>query len=154
MEHLSFDAFNEGITLIESVENYKRRFGFYPKEIYADKIYRNRDNLRFCNENDIRLSGPPLGRPPKDQEVLKEQLKQERADAGIRNAVEGKFGEGKRFYSLERIMAHLQETSETVISMQLLVMNLEKRLRLLLFKIFKVHFRIPKVLFWVVELAI
>jgi IS5 family transposase len=100
---------------------------------------------------EIRLSGPPLGRPPKDQIVLKSQLKQERADAKIRNAIEGKFGEGKRFYGLERIMAHLQITSETLISMQLLVLNFEKRLRLLLFKIFKVHFRIPEVLFWMVE---
>jgi len=39
---------------------------------------------------------------------------------GIRNAVEGKFGEGKRFYGMDRVMAHLQETAETVISMQLL----------------------------------
>jgi IS5 family transposase len=151
MEFLSFDAFNEGIILIESAENYKQRFGFYPKEIYADKIYRNRENLRFCRKNGIRLSGPPLGRHPKDQIVLKAQLKQERDDAVIRNAIEGKFGEGKRFCGLEQIMAHLQATSETVISMQLLVMNLEKRLRLLLFKIFKVHFRISEVLFWVIE---
>jgi IS5 family transposase len=140
MEHLSFNAFNEGTTLIESLEKFRRRFGFYPKEVFADKIYRNRENLQFCKENGIRFSGPPLGRPPKDEELLKEQLRQERKDTGIRNAVEGKFGEGKRFYGLDRIMAHLPETSETVIAMQLLVMNLEKRLRLLLFNFFKVHF--------------
>lgn len=100
---MSFDAFNEGITLIESLENFRRRFGFYPKEAFADKIYRNRENLQFCKKNGIRFSGPPLGRPPKDEELLKEQLRQERQDTGIRNAVEGKFGEGKRFYSLDRI---------------------------------------------------
>ncbi|TCL53425.1 IS4 family transposase, partial [Hydrogenispora ethanolica] len=140
MEQMSFNAFNEGITLIESLENFRRRFGFYPKEVLADKIYRNRENLRFCKKNGIRFSGPPLGRPTNDEEVLKEQLRQERQDTGIRNAVEGKFGEGKRFYGLNRIMAHLLETSETVIAMQLLVMNLEKRLRLLWFIFFKVRF--------------
>jgi IS5 family transposase len=140
MEHLSFDAFNEGTTLIQSLENFKKRFGFYPKEVYADKIYRNRENLQFCKKNGIRFSGPPLGRPSKDEEVLKEQLRQERKDTGIRNAVEGKFGEGKRFYGMDLIMAHLPETSETVIAMKLLVMNLEKRLRLLLFNFFKVQF--------------
>ena len=72
MEHLSFDSFNEGITLIQSVKNYRDRFGYYPEAVIADKIYR------------------------KDQELLKEQKRQERMDAGIRNAVEGKFGEGKR----------------------------------------------------------
>lgn len=151
MEHLSFNAFNEGTTFIESLENFRRRFGFYPKEVFADKIYRNRENLQFCKKNGIRFSGPPLGRPPKDEELLKEQLRQERQDIGIRNAVEGKFGEGKRFYSLDRIMAHLPETSETVIAMQLLVMNLEKRLRLLLFYFFKVQFWMFKRLFGKLE---
>lgn len=151
MENLSFNAFNEGVTLIESLENFRQRFGFYPKELFADKIYRNRENLRFCKKNGIRFSGPPLGRPPKNEELLREQLRQERKDTGIRNAVEGKFGEGKRLYSLNRIMAHLEETSETVIAMQLLVMNLEKRLRLLLYHFFKVRFLDVQKIFWVIE---
>ncbi|RJG23365.1 transposase [Paenibacillus thiaminolyticus] len=45
--------------------------------------------------------------------------------------MEGKFGEGKRSHGLGRIRARLQTTSETVIGLQLLVMNLEKRLRVL-----------------------
>ena len=48
MGRMSFDAFNEGITLIETVENYYQRFGVYPKELFADKIYRNRENLQYC----------------------------------------------------------------------------------------------------------
>ncbi len=56
----------------------------------ADKIYRNRDNLDFCKKHSIRLSGPPLGRPTKDPELLKEQKRQERQDTGIRNALEEK----------------------------------------------------------------
>ena len=57
-----------------------------------------------------------------------------------RNAIEGKFGEGKRRYRLGRIMARLKETSESVIMLQFLVMNLEKRLRVLLSQFFKVLF--------------
>lgn len=147
MEHLSFDAFNEGNTLITSAENYRQRFGFYPEAIIVDKIYRNRDNLQFCKKNHIRLNGPPLGRPTTDTELLKEQKRQERKDTGIRNGVEGKFGEGKRVYCMNRIMARLRETSETVIAMQLLVMNLEHRLRILFFQIFKVQL-------WATEWAI
>lgn len=60
-------------------------------------------------------------------------------DARERNAVEGKFGEGKRTYGLARIMTRLRETSETVISMQLLVLNLEKRLRDSFHRFFKVQ---------------
>ena len=104
--------------------------------VYADKIYRNRDNLRFCKKHNICLSGPPLGRPSKDPKVLKEQRKQEREDTKIRNGVEGKFGEGKRFYGLGLVMTRLQETCETVIAMQLLVLNLERKLRILLVRFF------------------
>ncbi|MBN2981764.1 IS5 family transposase [Cohnella algarum] len=128
-EQLSWDSFNEGQTLQAAVERYRARFGYYPKAVLADQIYRTRDNLRFCKEKGIRLSGPQLGRPSSaDQQ---EQKKIAKADAAARNAVEGKFGEGKRSYGLGRIRAHLQTTSETVIGLQLLVMNLEKRLRVL-----------------------
>ena len=58
----------------------------------------------------------------------------------IRNSIEGKFGEGKRCYRLNRIMAKLKETSESVIMLQFLVMNLEHKFRVLLFQIFKVLF--------------
>ncbi|MFX3618007.1 MAG: transposase, partial [Sporolactobacillus sp.] len=41
----------------------------------------------------------------------------------------GKFGEGKRRFGLNRIYTMLRETSETVIALKFLVMNLERRLR-------------------------
>ena len=134
MEKTSWDSFNEGTTLIESVERYVERFGFYPEAILADKIYRTRENLRYCKEHGIRLSGPKLGRPPK--QVDPEEQKLERQDMSERNAVEGKFGEAKRNYGLGLIRARLRQTSETVIALQLLVMNLEKRLRLLFWLLF------------------
>ena len=65
-------------------------------------------------------------------------------DAKNRNLVEAVFGEGKRFYSLGRIMARLRETSESIIAMQLLVMNLGRRLRILLWLFFKRHFHLIK----------
>jgi hypothetical protein len=33
IEGIRFDAFNEGTTLIQSVENYKKRFGVYPESV-------------------------------------------------------------------------------------------------------------------------
>ncbi|MBX6773598.1 MAG: transposase, partial [Chloroflexi bacterium] len=69
------------------------------------------------------------------------QARMERQDAAERNAIEGKFGEGKRLYGLGLIRARLQSTSETVISLQLLVMNLERRLRILLCTFFGWLFR-------------
>ena len=144
MEYLSFNAFNEGKSLIQSIENYHQRFGYYPKVVIADKIYRNRENIKFCKSLGIRLCGPPLGRPTKNAELLKKQKNEQRMDAKNRNSVEAVFGEGKRFYGLGRIMARLRETSESVIAMQLLVMNLGRRLRILLWLFFKRCFHLIK----------
>ena len=43
-----------------------------------------------------------------------------------RVAIEGKFGHGKRRFSLARIMAKLAITSEAVVMVSFMVMNLEK----------------------------
>jgi hypothetical protein len=130
IDRLSWDAFNEESQLVSSIEQYKQRYGYYPKAVLADKIFRNRDNRAYCKKRVIRLSGPPLGRPPK--EVDKTVLVQERKDASDRNAIEGKFGEGKLKYGLDRIMARLKGSSETVIAMSIFCMNISRRLRILL----------------------
>ena len=127
IDHLSWDSFNESLDLKQAVENYKQRYGYYPEAVLADQLYRNRENLSFCREHGIRLSGPPLGRRPLDSKA-KEISRQ---DMRERNAVEGGFGVCKRRYGLARIMARLKETAESVIALQFLVMNLEHRLRLL-----------------------
>lgn len=129
-EKLEWDAYNENSTLIDSLKRYKAKYGFYPEAVLADKIYRTRDNRDFCKTKGIRLSGPKLGRSAEEEK--KEAKKQAYQDSCERNEVEGKFGTGKRKYTLDCIMAKLKETSESMIILNLLVMNLDKRLRLLL----------------------
>lgn len=129
VDRLSWDNFNEGVDLLEQIDAFRRRFGCDPEVVMADKIYRNRVNREICKARNIRLSGPPLGRP--NVKLEKAQKKLERMDNGIRNRVEGKFGEGKRRYGLGRVMAKLKETNESVIVLQVLVMNLGHMLRLL-----------------------
>jgi len=127
IEKLSWDSFNEGLTLIESVTRYKERYGFYPKQVLADKIYRNLDNIKQMNEWGIKLLGPKLGRPKKGETINK---RLERKLEGERNIVESKFGQAKRRYGLNLIMTRLKDSSETVIGLTFLVMNLERRLSL------------------------
>ena len=131
IEKLSWDPFNEASTLVSTVEQYQQRHGCYLEAILADRIYRNRENLAYCKAHGIRMSGPRLGRPIADAVLKKAEKRLEQQDARERNAVEGKFGEGKRKYSLSRIMARLKETAECVIAMQFFVMNLEHKLRVL-----------------------
>ena len=131
VDRLSWDNFNESLDLIDQIERYHHRFGFYPESVHVDKIYRTRANRAFCQAHGIRLSGPPLGRPPKH--VSAEVKKQAAADEVIRNRVEGKFGQGKRRFGLGRIMTKLASTSAAQISLSFLVMNLEQALKRLFF---------------------
>lgn len=133
LDHLRWDSFNESCDFVDQVETYRRRFGCYPASVHVDQIYRTRANRSFCKEQGIRMSGPPLGRPPQD--VSTATRKQARADETIRNTVEGKFGEAKRRYGLSRVMAKLATTSAAQISLSFLVMNLEAALRRLLFAV-------------------
>jgi transposase, IS5 family len=140
LDRLDWNNYNESCDLIAQVNAYKKRFGFYPSSIHADKIYRNRDNIKFCKKHGIRLSGLPLGRPPKDLSKRMTSKKIARQDEIDRIPIEGKFGQGKRRFSLSRIMCKLSQTSETAIAVVFLVMNLEKWLKAMLLNFFHLFF--------------
>ncbi len=71
LEELSWDGFNEATRLKEQIERYRDRFHCYPEAVLADKLYRTRDNIQFCWEHRIRLSGPRLGRTAKDSRTIR-----------------------------------------------------------------------------------
>lgn len=127
IERISWDNYNESRDLKEQIEEFKRFTGFYPKSVHVDRIYRTRENRAWCKERGIRISGPPLGRPRAN--ISKEKKKQAQLDERIRNYIEGKFGQGKRRFSLNRVMAKLSNTSQTAIAITFLVINLSTLLR-------------------------
>lgn len=118
LDELSWEAFGEGGSLSASVEKYRRRFGFYPKEVLADKIYCTRQNRKWLKERNILLRAKPLGRPSM-KGALSNPVR-----PGERNPIEGKFGQAKRAYGMNRIRARLQKTSESWIASIVLVLNL------------------------------
>lgn len=117
LDELSWEAYNEGSHMMKYVEKYRKRFGFYPREVLADKIYCNRANRAELKALGIKLIAKPLGRPP----ALSIHV-----SPGERNPVEGKFGQAKTGYGLNRIKARLQGTSESWIATIILVLNLVK----------------------------
>jgi transposase, IS5 family len=119
LEDISWEAFNEGNRLISTVENYKRRFGHYPQKVFADKIYCNRENRAKLKELKIILVAKPLGRP--SAKAVDNHIR-----PGDRNPIEGKFGQAKTAYGMNRIKARLQNTSESWIASIVLVLNLIK----------------------------
>lgn len=142
LEHCSFDAYNESGNLQEMAERFREREGHYPSRILADKIYRNRENLTYCKEHGIRLSGPALGRPKKGE--IRDKT-QDYRDECERVEVERKFSLAKRKCGMGLVTAKLRETAAHVIAMSILVLNLRKiqctLLRLLAFlqTIFSLH---------------
>ncbi len=118
LDELSRDAFNEGTRLMNTVKLFKRRFGCYPQKVFADKIYCNRDNRKKLKELNIILIAKPLGRPSL---AVDNHIR-----PGDRNPIEGKFGQAKTVYGMNRIKARLSQTSESWIASIVLVLNLIK----------------------------
>lgn len=143
LDRISWDNFNESGDLKTQVESFKSYTGVYPESVHVDKIYRTRANRAWCKEKGIRISGVPLGRPPKN--ISKSTKIQAQLDERVRNCIEGKFGEGKRRFSLNRVMAKLANTAETTIAISFLAMNLSTLLRQL-FGFFYIYFRFQH--FW------
>ena len=120
---VAFDAYNEAGNLKEMAERFREREGHYPSRILADKIYRNRENLSYCKEHGIRLSGPALGRPKKGETRDKAQ---DYRDECQRVEVERRFSLAKRKCGMGLVTAKLRETAAHVIAMSVLVLNLRK----------------------------
>ena len=131
VDRISWDNYNEANDLIPRAEQYKSERGYYPARICADAIYMTVTNKRFCEANDIRLSG--RARRKKEEPIIQTAEQQElfKSDLKKRSVIEGRIGTSKRKYGLDRIMTKLVQTSKAVITMAFFVMNAEKILRLL-----------------------
>ena len=119
LDTVSWDAFNEGSHLMEYVENYRNRFGYYPAKVLADQLYCTRDNRKHLKHKGIKLAAKPLGRPSA-------KAVGKHVSPGERNPIEGKFGQAKTAYGMNRIKARLKTTSQSWIASIILVLNLVK----------------------------
>ncbi len=117
LDTISWDAFNEASFMMDYIEQYKERFGYYPEKVLADQIYCTRENRRKLKELEIRLLAKPLGRPKAVADHL---------SPGQRNPIEGKFGQAKNGYGMNRIRARLRNTSQSWIASIIMVLNLVK----------------------------
>ena len=103
IERLDFATLNESEDFWRAAARYRECYGCYPQRILADKIYRNRQTLAFCKEHGIRLSGPTLGKPPKDPSLSRQAKNQEYQDSCDRQHCGGCFWNGQdRLWSRPR----------------------------------------------------
>lgn len=133
---LSWDAYNEGTDLQEQVEHYKTLHGFYPEVVITDQIYGTRENRLWLKERNIRFSGKPLGRPSKEM-LSPYQKRKQKMEQRQRNQIEGKFGQGKNAYDLNRVRTRTAKTSESWIACIMFMMNLIKFNQVFLFSFIK-----------------
>jgi hypothetical protein len=134
IDQLRWDAFYEGKDLKAQVEAYRSRMGSDPEVVLGDPAYGSRENRAYLKSRGIRFAGKALGRPRKETEEnrgeLRQQKTQRRADYLQRIPIEGKFGQGKNGYRLNYIRAKRADTSVAWINSIFLVMNLAVLLRL------------------------
>jgi len=124
IDEISFENFNESLTLKSIVEKYRKNHGVYPEVVRADKIYQTRDNKSFCKDHGIRLSGKPLGRPKADPDETEAALQKE--DFVKRLEIEGVFGVAKTRYGLDKLMTRLPESQKASIGLVFFCMNLRQ----------------------------
>ena len=106
IEHLSFNAFNEGTRLKQSVWCARDLFGNIT-HLAADAIFATNANRSYCSENHITTNFKRKGRAGKyedQRQLISRELNKERA-----TRMEGSFGTEKEHYSLKRIKARTEQ---------------------------------------------
>lgn len=107
IEHLSFDAFHEGIRMWKSIIKHKARFGKC-SQYGADQIYASNKNRKYASQRGIGTCFKRKGRASKDENqkrILRQELGRARA-----TILEGSFGNEKNHYGLKKVKARSKYT--------------------------------------------
>lgn len=108
IEHLSFDAFNEGTRFQSSVRLSQELTHTQLIIMGADAIYATNANRKFATRNKIRTDFCRKGRAGKHEKHRKQlaiMIKKERA-----SRLEGSFGKEKEHYHLKKVKARTRAT--------------------------------------------
>ncbi len=120
IEHLSYENFNEGTRLKQSIAFHQKHFGKC-SQLAADAIYATNENRRYCNSLEIATSFIPKGKQGK----LHEQKSSMRSALSTVRAtvLEGSFGNEKNHYLLNKVKAKTEATEVAWIFFGMLTAN-------------------------------
>jgi hypothetical protein len=110
IEHLSFNAFNEGTRLKSTVYKAQSLTKVKTRILGADAIYATNKNRNFVTKNNIKTDFKRKGKRPKnyqEEKKLKALITKERA-----TRLEGSFGKEKEHYHLKKIKAKTKRTEK------------------------------------------
>ncbi len=108
IEHLSFDAFNEGIRIPQCIGKQQGLLRKRVTHVAADRIYATNYNRKYCSKRNITTSFIRKGRASKDElqaQQMRNLLNKERS-----TRLEGSFGTEKQHYSLDKVKARTKTT--------------------------------------------
>lgn len=108
IEHLSFDAFNEGSRLKSTIWLAQHLFKTKTKILGADAIYATNDNRNYVTAQNIKTDFKRKGKKTKHHDhykLLAQMITKERA-----TRLEGSFGTDKEHFLLKRIKARNKKT--------------------------------------------
>jgi len=108
IEHISFDAFNEGTRLQQGINLQRQLFGKCALHS-ADAIYATNANRKYCTTQNIVTNFIPKGRQKEEHtdqsKLMRGVLNKERG-----TKLEGSFGNEKNHYLLQKVNARNQYT--------------------------------------------
>lgn len=122
-DHMSFDNYNEGTKLVDSLERFEKRFCKKPDYVSMDHIYGSKDNRDYLKEQNIRAAVRPLGRPKKHSSTHLEK-RWRRQKQRERNRIEGAIGNSKTKYALGLVRAKSPKTEYSWIQFALMSRNI------------------------------
>lgn len=103
IEHLSFEAFNEGCRYVSSLQKAESLTKKKVKMVGADAIYATNKNRKHSTKEKIFTDFKPKGRKSKDEAERKKMRKAITRERASR--LEGSFGKDKQAYALRTIKA-------------------------------------------------
>ncbi len=108
IEHISFNAFNEGTRFKSTIYKAQGLTKTKVKIAGADAIYATNKNRVFATSNNIQTDFKPKGRPSKHRKQQIQMAKMITKERATR--LEGSFGKEKEHYHLKKIKAKTQKT--------------------------------------------
>ena len=120
IEYLSYEAFNEGTRLKQTVAFHQKHFGKL-SQLGADAIYATNENRRYCSKLGIATNFVAKGNDGK----LSHQKKAMRSALSVvrGTVLEGSFGNEKNHYLLTKVKAKTQATEIAWIFFGMLAAN-------------------------------
>jgi transposase, IS5 family len=120
IEHLSYENFNEGTRLRNTIALQQRYFGSC-HQLGADRIYATNANRKYCTGQQIATSFIPKGKEGKRSE---QKAAMRFVLAKLRGTrMEGSFGNEKNHYGLDKIKAKTEATEKVWIFFGVLTSN-------------------------------